>query len=153
MCAGWTALLLAALAGCAAPDGAEPLVVASDFSNAPFAFWEGDEPQGFEPDLARELARDLDRPVQWKKLAFDRLLDTVAGGEAEIVIATTGITPERAERVAFSLPYFRTAICVVVRVGEQEPTRLSQLSDRPVGASRGTTSERALRLMLGSASA
>ena len=138
-------------AGCGSPAERDPFVVASDFSNPPFAAWEGDEPEGFEPELARALASDLGRPVEWSKRSFDTLLDGVVDGSADIVIATHGITPERAERVAFTRPYYRTAICAVVRTGAGEPDAPAELAGRPVGASPGTTSERALRTALADA--
>ena len=64
----------------------EALVVASDFDNPPFASWaSGDEPEGFEPDLVRDLARVLDRPVRWKRVPFDTLLDVVSNDEADLI--------------------------------------------------------------------
>ena len=124
----------------------EALVVASDFDNPPFASWlSGDEPEGFEPDLVRDLARVLDRPVRWKRVPFGTLLDVVSNDEADLIVATLGITPERSRMVDFSRPYYRTEIAVVVRAGADEPGSLSDLSGRRVGAARGTTSERAAR--------
>ena len=142
-------ILVIVAEGCGSGDAndqaAAALIVASDFSNPPFASWEQtDAPVGFEPDLARVLAEELQRPVRWKKMPFRELLTELEEGGADVVIATTGITPERAERVLFSRPYYRTEISVVMRVGVEEPQTLSALSGLSVGASRGTTSERAL---------
>ena len=78
-------------------------------------------------------------------------LDVLERGEIDAVIATLGATPERAERVPLSEPYFLTSLLVVVRQGDGEPTRLDELNGRTVSAGIGTTSERALRAKLSAA--
>ncbi len=143
------AILLLVISTAAAGAEPEQLVVASDFDNPPFASWKsGDQPEGLEPALARDLARKLGRPVRWKRVPFETLLTVVSNGEADLAIATMGITPERSRIVDFSRPYYRTEIAVVVRAGDNDPTSLSDLAARPVGAARGTTSDRAVRLRL-----
>ena len=72
------------------------------------------------------------------------MLGCLSRGEADLVVATIGITPERAALVDFRRPYFHTAIAVVVRGDSSAPRRFEELAGRSVGASRGTTSERAL---------
>lgn len=129
-----------------ATSPAAPLVVVSDFDNPPFSSWpEGAaEPEGLEPDIVREIAATVGRPVRWDRRPFGELLSAVAAGEGELIAATLGITAERAKLVAFSRPYFQTSIAVVVRAGPGEPASLADLAGERVGASRGTTSEAAL---------
>jgi ABC-type amino acid transport substrate-binding protein len=149
------------LAGCASSLEGERFVAASDLDNAPFAFVqscfpvpppeEGMEdgfPDGRDVAMTREVFQRLGAELEWSRRPFDQLLDAVEAGEVDLVVATLGVTPEREERVLFSRPYFRTAIAVVARTGEGEPTRLAELGDRRVAASKGTTSERALRKLL-----
>ena len=136
-----------AVVGCATTPGApEPLVVFSDLANPPFAEVDaGGVPRGRDVEMMEELARILERPLEWRRRPFEELLPAAATGEAEIVCATLGVTPERKRQVAFSTPYFVTSIAVVVRSGDGEPQRLEDLSGRRVAAGAGTTSERALR--------
>ncbi|MFN0060480.1 MAG: ABC transporter substrate-binding protein [Planctomycetota bacterium] len=141
---GGAILLLAT--GCAAP----PLVVVSDLANPPFATLEASgAPRGFEVDLLQALADGLERPLEIRRQKFEELLDTVASGQADIACATLGVTPERAERVRFSRPYYQTGIAIVVRVNDPAAGgEIGALAGRRVAASRGTTSERAVRLAL-----
>lgn len=144
-------LLLLAVACASAPPEPLPatLVVASDLDNQPFAGVAADgTPTGRDVAMMDLLAEQLGCRLVWRRLAFDVLLDAVARGDVDVVCATIGVTPERAEHVAFSAPYFETAIVAVVRAGPGEPRSLAELHGRRVAAARGTTSERAVRLVL-----
>jgi ABC-type amino acid transport substrate-binding protein len=140
-------LVLSLLVGACAST--PPLVVASDLDNEPFAWVDEDgRPVGRDVEMMAVVGRMLDRPVVWRRMAFDELLPAVERGEVDVACATLGITPERALHVAFSRPYFTTALSVVVRAGEDEPASLADLEGRRVGAGKGTTSERAVRRSL-----
>lgn len=142
-------VLLASCAGTSRSDESPLLVVASDLDNPPFAFVDdGGNPQGRDVAMMQRIADDMRRRIVWKRMPFAELLPAVERGEVDVVCATLGVTPERAERVAFTLPYFETQLAVVVRVGPGEPRTLSDLAERRVAAGAGTTSERAIRLRL-----
>lgn len=148
----WLGPLALLLAGCASAHPAPvpaTLVVGSDLDNPPFAGVAADgTPTGRDVAMMELLAERLGCRLVWWRLPFDALLDAVESGEVDVVCATIGITPERAEHVAFSAPYFATAIAAVVRAGPGEPRTLTELHGRRVAAARGTTSERAVRLAL-----
>lgn len=135
---------------CQAPvPEVEPLVVASDLDNLPFAEVAPDgTPRGRDVEMMQVVAARLGRPLTWRRQAFDSLLPSVAAGEVDLVCATLGITPERRQLVRFSRPYYLTELAVVVRAGPGEPKGFTDLAGRRVGASPGTTSERALKLRL-----
>lgn len=145
------ALLTLAL-GCQLPtDGSPadtaraPLVVASDLDNMPFAgVDELGRPVGRDVEMMEALAEALGREIEWKRRPFETLLPAAQGGYVDVVCATLGITPERAEKVSFTRPYFETVIQVVVRAGDGEPRSWQDLVGRKVAAGRDTTSERAL---------
>ncbi len=140
------ALLAAALAACISVEPPPaPIVVLSDLDNRPFAYvdLEG-EPAGRDVEMMRVIAERLARRLDWRQVAFEELLPRLQRGEADVVCATLGITPERGAVVDFTQPYFRTAIAVVVRAGTDEPHELGDLEGRRVYAARGTTSQRAL---------
>lgn len=60
---------------------------------------------GFEVDVARQLAADLDLEPEFLFYEFDELVPAIELGEVDIVIAGLTITPERARHVNFSRPY------------------------------------------------
>lgn len=144
------ALAALSVASCGALGRApEPIVALSDLSNLPFAgVDDAERPIGRDVEMMERLADELGRPLEWRRLPFERLLDAVVAGEGDVVCATLGITPERALRVDFSRPYYTTTISVVARAGAGEPTSLAELAGRTVYAGRGTTSERAAHLHL-----
>mgnify|MGYP002630947354 CR=1 FL=1 len=123
--------------------------VGADLANPPFAWVEEDgEVRGRDVEMAQALAKDMGVELVWVRMDFDRLLDSLAAGEIDSVIATLGSTPERATRVLLSMPYYSTSLRALVRVGEKEPKSLDELAGRPVSAGLGTTSELALRARL-----
>src|SRR5262245_46532334 len=71
----------------AGPNAAEPapaaavlrLVILSDFDNPPFSSWKAGapEPEGLEPDIVREIAALLGRPLRWDRRPFGDLLPTL----------------------------------------------------------------------------
>ena len=146
--------LAALVAACASRDHRngndralrDPLVVYSDMLNPPFSSWdENGVAVGLEVDLVAEAAEALGTSVEWIEKPFLELLPAAASGEADISASTIGITKKRARTVAFSQPYHWTEIAVVVRAGANEPSTLSDLAGKRVGAGRGTTSETAVR--------
>lgn len=129
-------------AGCAAA----PLRVGSDLDHAPFIDVDAaGRPCGTEVELMERLGERLDRPVEWVKMPFAELFGALERGEVEVLCATLGITEERAQRFAFTTPTYVTDLRVLVRRGAGEPQALADLVGRRVAASRGTTSEDALR--------
>jgi polar amino acid transport system substrate-binding protein len=123
----------------------EPLVVASDLDNQPFAYVdEHGAPAGRDVEMMHELARRIGRELEWKRMPFDELLPAVERGDVDVVCATLGITPERAVRVAFSRPYFQTRIVLLQRADHPLPLEIPTAAKLSGGA--GTTAERAIRL-------
>lgn len=143
-------LFLSLCAACTSgPSKSSALRVASDLDNAPFAFLdEAGIARGRDVEMMEQLAARLDRELVWVRMPFADLLPAVEAGAVDAVCATIGITPERAERVAFTQTYYRTAIAVVVRAGDGEPKRLADLDGMRVSGAEGTTSERAVRMHL-----
>lgn len=127
----------------------EPLVVASDLENPPFAEVDADgREKGRDVEMMEAIATALRRPIEWRRMPFVELLPAVERGDVDVACATLGITPERARRVAFSVPYFETEIAAIARTGEGEPRSVGDLDGKKVAAGKGTTSERAVLLRI-----
>lgn len=148
------ALVLGLVTACSTPPPEERpapavLIVGSDLDNPPFASLDRwDRPIGRDVAMMERLAEELDYVLEWRRMPFEELFDAVLDKRVDVVCATIGITAERAERMAFSRPYFETSIAVVVRTGDGEPKTLAELSGKRVAAGKGTTSERAVNLKL-----
>lgn len=63
------------------------------------------QPQGYDVDVARLLAADLQADLQLVPVTSDRRLPVLLGGEVDVVIANLGADPQRAKSIYFSNAY------------------------------------------------
>ena len=107
----------------------------------------GDAPEsgeGFEAAVAYAIAAELGfapEDVVWVRTTFD---EAIAPGAKnfDFNLQQYSITPERAEAVDFSSPYYATAQTVITVAGSKaaEATSLADLKGLLIGAATGTTS-------------
>ncbi|KAA6206414.1 MAG: ABC transporter substrate-binding protein [Candidatus Tokpelaia sp.] len=84
------------------------LKVGGDCTYPPFTYKDSSgRLQGFDIDIAEEIARRLNMTMQHQCVAWDGLIPGLMVGKYDVIIAAMDITPERARRVDFSLPYYR----------------------------------------------
>jgi polar amino acid transport system substrate-binding protein len=86
------------------------------------------QPGGVASELARELGRRLDVPVDF--IAFDspgEVVDAIAAGRVDICFLA--IEPSRAEHIDFTAPYVLIESTYLVR--EDSPLRTTDQADRP----------------------
>ncbi len=69
--------------------------------------------QGLDIDLSQALARDLGVRLEYVETDFSRVLDDLEGRKCQVAMMAMGITPERASRVDFSLPYLRSDVYAI----------------------------------------
>lgn len=114
-----------------APDGdGNPavLTVAMECAYAPYNWTQSDDANGAVPirdssdyaygyDVmtAKTIAEALGQELQIVKLDWDSLIPAITSGAVDCVIAGQSITPERAERVDFSDPYYYATIVTLVK--------------------------------------
>ena len=67
---------------------------------------------GFEVDVAGQLARDLGVSPQLHVYEWDKIIDALEKGEIDVIAAGMAITPARALRVAFSVPYADSGVSI-----------------------------------------
>jgi polar amino acid transport system substrate-binding protein len=99
--------------------------------------------QGFEIDLARQLAADLGVDLTIVRVPFAEFTSALASGRIDVVVAGYSITPQRALVVDFSNAYADSQMELVVRkdLAAQDVNRAGV----KVGVRAGTTSEAAAR--------
>lgn len=115
------------------------LIVGSDIPYPPFE--QGDPPDytGFDIDLINAVADDLGLETQIEDAPFDLIL-TGGGGQFDLSISATTITPARENRVDFSDPYFVSSQGLLVQEGS-DIASIDDLGGAIVGAEDGTTGE------------
>jgi polar amino acid transport system substrate-binding protein len=115
------------------------LIVGSDIPFPPFEMGDPPDYEGFDIDLINEVAERLDLETQIEDAPFDLLLQG-GGGQFDLAIAATTITPARENRVDFSDPYFLAEQSLLVRT-DGDVQSAEDLSGKTVGAQDGTTGE------------
>jgi polar amino acid transport system substrate-binding protein len=96
---------------------------------------------GFEVDVARRLAAELEVEPRFVVYPFDELVTALETGEIDIIAAGLTITPERALRVNFSQPYATGGVSIATNLGStRDIERLDDLNDstRSVAALTGS---------------
>ncbi|MFM8284798.1 MAG: transporter substrate-binding domain-containing protein [Planctomycetaceae bacterium] len=125
--------------GCA-PRGPAALRVGMELAYPPFEMTDTDgKPAGISVRLAEALGRHLGRPVTIENIAFDGLIPALKTGKIDCIISSMTATPQRAESIAFSRPYVRSGLTLLV--AKDSPVRsVADLDapDRTVVVKKGT---------------
>lgn len=88
---------------------------------APFEFYENRKIVGVDVEIVNRVAEKLGAKIQIKNVEFDVIIDNVANGViADAGVAGLTITPARAEKVDFSIPYY-TSVQYVIFSRERAP--------------------------------
>jgi polar amino acid transport system substrate-binding protein len=82
---------------------------------------------GFEVDVATALAKDLGRKVEFVPTKWSGIIPALLTGQFDIIISGMSITPERAEKVAFSVPYDYSGMDIVAN--KERAAGFSSLED------------------------
>src|SRR2546426_4295803 len=125
---------------------AQELVWAADAEGgAPYSFPDPRNPArivGFEVDLANALAARMGRTARFVQNQWDGLVPGLERGEYDVVINGLEVTPERAEKIHFSTPYFYSTLTITTRADDTRVQRAEDLRGLTVGVLRVTFAER-----------
>ncbi len=133
---------LLALAGCV-PNSQPRLIVGMELNYPPFEMIDAHgRPAGVSVDLAEALGRFLHRPIQIENIPFDGLIPALKTGKIDLILSSMTATPQREQSIAFSEPYLRTGLCLLVN--QRANIRSIDQADRPgvtVAVKQGTTGQ------------
>ncbi len=91
------------------------LTVGSDIPFPPFEdFDDAGNVVGFDAALIDEIAGRLGLTVEWVDTDFDTIFTQLATGRFDVVASATTITPERAQQVSFTTPYYKAQQALTV---------------------------------------
>jgi polar amino acid transport system substrate-binding protein len=134
--------LLLTLLGCT-PAHQRALVVGMELNYPPFEMIAPrGQPAGISVDLAHALGRYLHREVQIENIPFDGLIPALKTSKIDLIISSMTATPERAQSIAFSEPYLRTGLCLLVN--RRANIHSLEQADQPaytIAVKQGTTGQ------------
>src|SRR5256885_827307 len=140
-----TALLLMPAAVPQAASTPELVWAADAEGGAPYTFPDPRNPArivGFEVDLADALAARMGRKARFVQNQWDGLVPGLERGEYDVVINGLEITPERAEKINFSNPYFYSTLTITKRINDDRIQKPEDLRGLTVGVLKVTYAER-----------
>jgi polar amino acid transport system substrate-binding protein len=94
--------------------------------------------EGFDIDVMNAIAKEANLEIEYVNVAWDPLLAGMSQGTYQMAISCITITPERAESMLFSNPYYTAGQIVVVQKSNTTFKSKEDLSGM-VGAQLGTT--------------
>lgn len=116
------------------------LVVGMECDYAPFnwtqvnqtefsvAMPDGSFVDGYDVQIARKIADELNMNLEIKKIAWDGLEPALQEGEIDAVIAGMTDTKERRQRVDFTSPYYSSEMVIVVK-GDSDLVNAKSIED------------------------
>ena len=139
------ATLAASAFGLSACSGADTLVVYTEAGFAPFEY----------VDIMNKVGETLGKEVVFENVAFDTIVDAVSQGKlANVGAAGISVTPEREEKVDFSVPYYTASLYVIYKTDGTMAPEVSEstaengsviywdsLAGMNIGVQNGTTAD------------
>jgi len=113
------------------------IIIATEGQFAPFNYFQGTKLTGFEVEVAEAMAAKMGLKVEWKALGFDALLAGLRQDRWDMVIASHGITEERAKAVTFTEPHYCSGGVIVAKDASIKTAK--DLVGKVVSVQTGTT--------------
>lgn len=137
------ALSVACFAGCGSKEGGK-IVFGTNAEFPPFEFISANgvigEYDGIDMAIAKQIGEDNGMVAEISNMEFDSLLVALQNGQIDAVIAGMTVTPDRAESVDFSTPYY-TATQVIIVKEDSAITCAADLADKLTAVVQGYTGE------------
>jgi len=116
-----------------------PLRTGMDGTFAPHAFPSlSGGYEGFNIDLANEIAKRLKRKIIIDAAQFSGLVPALQAGTYDFLVAPTTVTKERAENMLFTEGYLNTDFQFLIKKGAPKVTKLEDLNGKTVSVNKGS---------------
>ncbi len=126
-------------AGESAAEQAKVLKVGTNATFVPFEFvGEDHQLTGFDVELVEAVAKEMGMQVEAHNIAFDGLIPALGTGQIDLAASGMTITPERADKIDFSSPYYQSGLGVVVPQNSSVQS-IDDLRNKKVAVQMGTT--------------
>lgn len=149
------ATLAASAFGLSACSSGNTLVVYTEAGFPPFEYTDNGAIVGVDVDIMNRVGEKLGKEVVFENVAFDTIVDAVSQGKlANVGAAGISVTPEREEKVAFSIPYYTASLYVIYKTDGTMAPEVSEstaengsviywdsLAGMNIGVQNGTTAD------------
>ncbi|WP_206073428.1 basic amino acid ABC transporter substrate-binding protein [Mesorhizobium wenxiniae] len=122
------------------------LIFATDPTYPPFEYNDNATLVGFDIDLMAAIGKAAGFSVKFESVPFSGIIPALKAGTYDGAIAAISATEERAKSIAFSKPYFKTGIVIVVPEADESIRQEDDLKGKhiaveigSVGATKATT--------------
>lgn len=99
-----------------------------------------DKYDGIDMAIAKQIAEDNAMTAKIENMEFDSLLLALENGQVDAVIAGMTITPEKAEEVDFSIPYYTAKQVMIVKEGS-DIAAAADMADKKIVVIQGYTGQ------------
>ncbi len=97
---------------------------------------------GFDIEIAKEIAKDMNVELEIVDMQFDGLLAALIADNIDIIVAGMAATDERKESVDFSTSYYEAEQTMLVRAEDYDKfSSISDLEDHRIGVQMATVQE------------
>jgi polar amino acid transport system substrate-binding protein len=121
---------------------ANNLIVGTTADFPPFEFIENTKIVGFDIDIITEVAKRLEKKIEFKNMPFDTLIPELQLGKIHLIGAGLTETPERAQQGLFTKPFLSGVPLVAISLKKNTPiTNLSDLTGKTVAVNTGYTAD------------
>ncbi len=136
-CLSWGGAIVAA---CQPQPGTKVWKVATEPAFAPFESKdERGELVGFDIDLLRAIGAIAGYTIDFQSLPFDGIIPALQAGTIDAAVSSITITPERAQAIDFSRPYFKAGLAIAVKATDTQIKTLADLKGKTIAVQLGTT--------------
>ena len=128
--------------GCDNGPSSKTYLVATDTTLVPMSFMSvGNDIIGFEPDLIRALAKEAEINIRIINVEWAGLFGGLITNKFDMVISSVTVLEDRKERMAFSEPYLKSGLALVIRKNQEGINSFADAKKNNflIGAQIGTT--------------
>ena len=118
----------------------DTLVLVTEAGFAPYEYYDNNKVVGIDIDIANEIAKELNKKLVIKDVAFDSIINELNSGKADIALAGMSITEERKEEVDFSLEYALSKQ-VVVALKDSKISSVKDLNNKTITVQLGSVAD------------
>ncbi|MDD3340817.1 MAG: ABC transporter substrate-binding protein [Bacilli bacterium] len=116
------------------------LIMVTEAGFSPYEFYQNKKIVGVDIEIAKEIAKTLNKKLIVKDVAFDSLMNEIKSGKADFAAAGLSITKERQKQVDFTIEYAVSKQVVVVKKGSLLRS-IKDLDGKDISVQLGTVAD------------